>query len=401
MAIFTDLATETRFQIFEYLLQAPTTIKRAAVKQCDKPHPTPYSKQEVTNLFRRVNATAILFVSRQIHDEAVTVFYALNTIRIQHEDICLNVDECKDSKTYSTTTECLHGRHIANRRKLLQHAVLDDSSVWSPFYGCYCGDHLQDLVLKLNSEHFPRLKDLTINVKGADCFNELRRQLRRPSQEEDDECYDSGEEDEEEEEMPELTGKHSDKAWEAYHELIDRLKYEEDARWQAKEEAHPQLAREAGDEYRLEDDEKYYTELDIKYTGVGRFTVTGENIKPTIIFQYADLACTWDYYEALDIDDEELLDEDGHDHPGPLVNAPCNLIEMIHSFFRMRARCLAHAVKCEHFREHFKGCKAGKWQFSIAELLAGKFEEKAYEYLTIYLMPAATGQKYFSFFLEE
>ncbi|KAK4898277.1 hypothetical protein LTR27_004284 [Elasticomyces elasticus] len=339
MAIFTDLATETRFQIFEYLLQFPHPLKLV-------PYTKPKgNKRRPKRLFGRINATAVLFLSHKIHIEAITVFYNLNIIRIEHEDICLRE---------------LHCLPLNCERDLLVHAVLDDSSICSPFSSCDCGEHLNGIVRTLTtSEWFPRLKDITINVKGDNSVSELRRQLREPREHD---C-----------ELDTDTTHDSDEHAKALqHDLQAYL-----------------------DEW--EGDSVYL----LNCIAVGRFQVVSEYHEddlPTVIFQYRDIARTWDYYAALPEDHPELEHDADHQHLAALTAVRCGLVGVVHSFFAARVAYLAHAKVCEHFHNYSAGFKFGNQEFSMADLEGKKLDAEGCEKVAAFLMPAATGQRYFDWF---
>ncbi|TKA83282.1 hypothetical protein B0A55_00797 [Friedmanniomyces simplex] len=321
MAAFTDLAVETRLQIFEYLLHSRRPLKRVTRKAPGANNTRLLHEQKTTRLFRKVNATAILFVSRSIHAEAIAVFYTLNTIRIRHEDICLWTINCWP---------------VGCDRDLLQHAILDDASIWTPFSNCgSCGENLFEVIETLRGENFPRLKDITINVKGIDCVNELRRQLCRPIDEEGTPLDKDTETD--------------DQAQDIERDLQNVL---------------------------------YGRDMELECFGVGRFRVTGADPMPTIIFQYPDLVQVWDYYEALQLTHADLL----HHAPVPkaLSRNPADLVSLLHHFFNDRTLALLHAMHCEFAREHEHdmGVGFGNTFISVAELKSEEGLGRVYEAIT-------------------
>ena len=133
MAKLTDLAVETRFQIFDQPSYFPATAQARAAQEGRAPGANGLFRQPRSKrLFNKVNATAVLFVNRKMHQEALTVFYKLNTIRIHHYDIC---------------GWTLDYEPISCDRDLLERAILDDTSIWTPFSGCgACGDDLYGVI---------------------------------------------------------------------------------------------------------------------------------------------------------------------------------------------------------------------------------------------------------------
>ncbi|KAK4947159.1 hypothetical protein LTR10_013930 [Elasticomyces elasticus] len=380
MPTFMSLAIETRFQIFGYFLQAPSTIKRIIPEKDVAVHPSPYNKQETTNLFRLVNATAVLFVNRQIQNEAITVFYSLNTIRIDHKDIH-------------------SARGLSCDPALLQQAVFDDSSAWTLWSGCACGQSLWWLAK--NGFGFPKLKNITINVEGVDCVAGLRRQLHH-----DPETVDAEDSDDEEsngvdcqidpEDIDPPPNVQDDNAWSYYHDYLDRLR--EDRLKAIRDVEEQRLMRET-DAF-MEETFPDPPDMDLECFGVGRFRIVARDNStiPDTIFQYHDIVRTWDFYASLPPGHFHLSDDmdDECDHPDLLGDIPCELVAGVHRFFNARAKFRGEAEAGQHFRENSSGLKFGKWKFSRADMQAAEISSEASEYVTTFLLPAATGQKYLS-----
>ncbi|KAK5707120.1 hypothetical protein LTR17_020992 [Elasticomyces elasticus] len=81
MASLDTIAPELRLLIYAELLQFGETLERMMHKE-----------DEGSKSFGRPTAianTAILCVSRKLHEEALPLFYELNTLRMHHYDICL------------------------------------------------------------------------------------------------------------------------------------------------------------------------------------------------------------------------------------------------------------------------------------------------------------------------
>ncbi|KAK5687575.1 hypothetical protein LTS10_001714 [Elasticomyces elasticus] len=391
MPMLMNLAVETRVQIFTYLLQAPSAPKCVTRKGSEKPHPRPFNKQETISLFRRINATAPLFVNRQIHHEAIGVFYALNTIRIHPKDICF-CTYADGSWDFSTNT------HSKDRqRQLLQHVVLDDCSIWTPFHDCGCGNDLGSMVYKLNSSDFPRLKSIIINVKGSNCLDELRRQLHRYDPDEwEIDWEDEVEEDEDGEGAscflasraidppPDVR---SDKAWRRYHAYLDSLR---EARHKEVRRAEMEDVQRDMEELLLDQSPGWMT---VSCIGVGRFKVMGKDLKPNITFQYKDIVRVWDYYEALPLGHDDF--EEDADPDAEVDHVPFDLWFTIREFFVDRNEALTSAMYCEDQAYHQNRVRFGKVCIGVDELPGLKLSAEVNEYLTRYLVPAVSGQRYF------
>ncbi|KAK5703453.1 hypothetical protein LTR17_022095 [Elasticomyces elasticus] len=401
MPTLMNLAVETRVQIFTYLLQAPSALKCIKRKHPEKPHPRPFNKQELISLFRRINATAPLFVSRQVHHEALGVFYALNTIRIHPTDICFcpYADGTWDSSRETHSKERQHD--------LLQHVVVDDCSIWTPFHDCGCGHYLGSIVKSLNSVDFPRLKDITINVEGSNCLDELRRQLHKfdPGDEYDE---DETEEDEEREEDENGEGASCflghinpppnvrDKgAWKKYHAYLDAMRAE---RHEAVRKADMvEVQRDAEAMILKRDMQSKSPWMTVSCTGVGRFQVMGEDLRRRITFQYKPIVQVWDYYESLPLGHEHL--EENHDRkPEALKNIPFDLWYAVKEFFWERAETLTCAMYCNDNCYDDQGMSFKKVDIGADELPGMKLSAEKYEYITRYLVPATSGQSYFEWY---
>ena len=74
MAVFTDLAIETRLQMFELLLGFPRPRKRVPQTPATAANARANRNSRPKRLFGKIHATAILFVSCKIHAEAIVVF---------------------------------------------------------------------------------------------------------------------------------------------------------------------------------------------------------------------------------------------------------------------------------------------------------------------------------------
>ncbi|KAK5714498.1 hypothetical protein LTR15_010680 [Elasticomyces elasticus] len=402
MPTLLKLAVETRIQIFTYLLQAPSALRCVTRKKSEKPHPRPFNKQETISLFRRINATALLFVSRQIHHEALGVFYALNTIRIHPTDVCFcpYVDGSWDPSTETHSKTRQHD--------LLQHVVLDDCSIWTPFHDCGCGHYLGSIVKRVNSVDFPRLKDITINVKGSNSLDELRRQLHKfdPSdgydedETEDDDEDDEGEADENGEGASCFLGDidpppnvRNKGAWKKYHAYLEAMRAE---RHEAVRKADMIEVQRDAEAIILERDiQSRPPWMTVSCTGVGRFQVMGEDLRRSITFQYEDIVRLWDYYESLPLDHDDL-DEDA-DPPAELdyLGLPFDLWFTVREFFVDRNEKLNCAMYCEDNAYHKYRVRFGKVYISVDELPGLELSAEVNEYLTRYLVPAVSGQRYF------
>ncbi|KAK3634573.1 hypothetical protein LTR56_011017 [Elasticomyces elasticus] len=102
MPNFNTIAPELRLHIYEHVLRFDAPLKRTLFDRLlVKEYEDNYELPEPAN-------TAILSVCRQVHDEALPVFYKVNTIWICHSDVCLG-----DSYT-RTSLSCV--------KKLIVHA---------------------------------------------------------------------------------------------------------------------------------------------------------------------------------------------------------------------------------------------------------------------------------------
>ncbi|KAK5707116.1 hypothetical protein LTR17_020988 [Elasticomyces elasticus] len=85
------IATELRLNIYEHVLRCNSPLRRAISNDRtsdDERDPAAVS-------------TAILCVSRQIYEEALPVFYAVNTISIRHTNFCLATSRTQGSLSYA------------------------------------------------------------------------------------------------------------------------------------------------------------------------------------------------------------------------------------------------------------------------------------------------------------
>ncbi|KAK5707115.1 hypothetical protein LTR17_020987 [Elasticomyces elasticus] len=87
MPTFDSIAPELRVQIYELVLHSDDPLKRTLLKEIRTGMAETNDDDDDDSKPIIIN-TAILFASRLIHREALTVFYKRNTIRICHTDIC-------------------------------------------------------------------------------------------------------------------------------------------------------------------------------------------------------------------------------------------------------------------------------------------------------------------------
>ncbi|KAK4892372.1 hypothetical protein LTR27_009206 [Elasticomyces elasticus] len=138
MASLDTIAPELRLLIYAELWQFERILER-----------TMHTEDEEPKRFERLTATAdtaILCVSRKLHEEALPLFYELNTIRINHYDICLA------GGIANTALSC--NKDLVMKAQLTVH---DDA--------CRClYEGLGSLLQWFDGTRYPKLRDLRIEV---------------------------------------------------------------------------------------------------------------------------------------------------------------------------------------------------------------------------------------------
>ncbi|KAK4556208.1 hypothetical protein LTR86_006905 [Recurvomyces mirabilis] len=349
----TDLAIETRLQIFEYLLQFKHPLKR--IRKNKNSHKTrPFHElagQDVSKLHRKTNATALLFVSKQVSTEALATFYKQNVIVLGHADVCGN---SQGGFTCDTSLVCRAVVHdpLAGLKK----------SPCSP----RCDIDLGELVRYLNSDDFPKLHSMTINTSRTESIDELRDQLCGPEDSDDED--ESGSDDE-----VIFVGRPSLSAGEeAWAEYAVRKR----------EQARAEDARNV--ERDLEEYLRSFEPLekDIQFTGVGCCEIVGENIRPSITLRFPAIIKTWDYYQSLHWDDHDLCPNCPPERPAAIGDVPDRIWTSIQIFFTARTPWLEHASNCSHAASVGVEVRFGRWMMNVRDFGPAKGDAELWERIT-------------------
>ncbi|KAK5115507.1 hypothetical protein LTR62_001166 [Meristemomyces frigidus] len=287
MAGIMDLAVETRLQIFEYLLHFNKALVRVEKGKRSKGDRLFRELGQSRKLYRKSHATAVLFVGKQIFEEAIAVFYKLNTIVVDHKSMCHD----------DAAVRCCD-------ETLLQHAVLDDSSLLSSSSTCGCSDRLYDIMKTLSSGVvFPKLRSLTINATGCYSADEIRCQLY------------SGDQSEEEEEIQ----------------------------------------------------DSWKPEMDIEFTSIGVCKVVGDEVITEITLRFPTIIKVWEHYDSLDSGDHDLCPTCVPE-PDGFEEVPEALWSSMQEQFHMRAVWRDHAMICESALQNGFELQFGGFAISTLDL---------------------------------
>jgi hypothetical protein len=106
-----------------------------------------------------------IFACQTTYNEALAVFYELNTVSLSHHDICLMRQPMRGSS----------GCDVA----LAQHVLFVDWAETGPWTKCRrCRYRVVEFLNTLNKVSFPKLKSLTIDLEGFPGGHEaLREQM--------------------------------------------------------------------------------------------------------------------------------------------------------------------------------------------------------------------------------
>ncbi|KAK5687773.1 hypothetical protein LTS10_001913 [Elasticomyces elasticus] len=155
MPNFNTIAPELRLHIYEHVLRFDAPLKRTLFDRLQvKEYEDNYNLPDPAN-------TAILSVCRQVHDEALPVFYKVNTIWICHSDVCL-------SDIYTRTS-------LSCVKKLIVHARMthnDKVCVDGEFLKSCWISRMAGLLRQLVGPQYPRLRTITIDSTMDDFGDE-------------------------------------------------------------------------------------------------------------------------------------------------------------------------------------------------------------------------------------
>ncbi|KAK4892371.1 hypothetical protein LTR27_009205 [Elasticomyces elasticus] len=145
MASLDTIAPELRLQIYEELLRFNGSLERTMhIEEHD----------HMSTARPIIADTAILCTSRKIHQEALPVFYKLNTICVHHDNVCW-----VSNKTYTAQQSC-DREHITK----VQLTVHEDARCRLCFYSPY----LMLLLQGFNTVRYPKLESVSIEVEARD-----------------------------------------------------------------------------------------------------------------------------------------------------------------------------------------------------------------------------------------
>ncbi|KAK3669334.1 hypothetical protein LTR78_010796 [Recurvomyces mirabilis] len=349
----TDLAIETCLQIFEYLLQFKHPLKRVR-KNKNSYKTRPFHElagQDGSKLHRKTNATALLFVSKQISTEALATFYKQNVIVLSHADFCGNG---QGGLMCDTSLVC--------------RAVVHDPLAGLKKFPCLPRRDIDlgELVHQLNSDEFPKFRSVTINTSRTESIDELRGQLCG-SEDLDDEDESGSDDEVVFVARPPLSA--GEDAWAEY--AIQR-------REQARAEDARNVQRDLEEYLRSFDP----AEPDLQFTGVGCCNIVGDKIKPSITLRFPAIIKTWSYYQFLPWDDHDLCPNCEPERPDEIGDVPDRIWVNIQILFMTRASWLEHASGCSHAASVGMEVRFGRWMMNVREFGPGEGEAVLWKRIT-------------------
>ncbi|KAK4944752.1 hypothetical protein LTR10_015922 [Elasticomyces elasticus] len=139
------IAPELRLHIYEHALSFDTPLKR-----------TLFDRLRITTHHNRdhppaIVNTALLRVCRMVYEEALPVFYKLNSIWICHTDVCLS------TKYARTSLSCTQSLLVHARLTQDPHACNEGGTIYSCFIV-----YTPRLLQHFTGPAYPRLRSLTI-----------------------------------------------------------------------------------------------------------------------------------------------------------------------------------------------------------------------------------------------